>query len=246
MTHLLEDNLPKDVLFSIALRMDGPTLRNFCQSHKRANAICLDPYFQDAWIRYHDQLTFDQRDKIDNIIDQITEKLIEEADFEIKSMSEESVISMSNEDIKQIKKTIRDKYRTTIGRDLRPFILAEFFEYLEYIRTKDVKKIPPIFIISFLSFLKSKLEKIGLVNLFLDEIPINVPKDRSFNYYNTVHYHYGNWIRLGLDHIFEMFGVNSKDPKILFRNLVHMYPELAEYRNIWDKLFSTIPTSLFI
>ena len=130
MENVSTDDLPKDVLFSIALQMDGLTLRKFCQSNQRASRICSDPYFRDTWIRYHDQLTFDQRNKIDNIIDQITEKLIEEAE----NMSDEA-INLSDEDINRIKKIIREKYRTLIGRDLRPFILENFPKYIEYLQS---------------------------------------------------------------------------------------------------------------
>ena len=234
MTDFSIDDLPRDILFSMALQMDGPTLRKFCRSHKRANTICTNPYFQDAWIRYHDQLTFDQRDKIDNIIDQITEKIIEEAE-----------INLSNEDINRIKKIIKEKYRTIIGRDLRPFILKNFPKYFEYLQSDRES----FFLASFISFLKSRLRYLGLDDIFLDEIPI--PWDTNEHNRFGQRGYYSNLIRMGLDWIFDIFGFNIKDsdrnnPDVVFKNLVRVYPELSKYRNLWYELFSTIPVVQFI
>lgn len=119
----LYDELPKDVLFEIALHMNGPTLRNFCRSNQRASRICSDPYFRDSWIKYNDKLTFKQRQDIDNIIDDMVDTIIRSNHFYVDKT-----------DLYRIKKDIRENFRAIIGRDLRQLIYALMNFFIEEVK----------------------------------------------------------------------------------------------------------------
>lgn len=147
------DELPRDVLFEIALNMDGSTLRNFCQSNKKASRICSDPYFRNTWIRYHNQLTFKQRQDIDNILDDVVDSLI-------------SMYLLEYEDIDSIKRKIKEEFRIEFGRDLRYYLLNLMRIYLAQIGRHWL--LYP----KFADFIESYVDVHGLIDIFINHMEL--------------------------------------------------------------------------
>ena len=162
MTEFLNSEIPWDVLFKIALHLKGTDLRNFCRSNKKASRICSDPYFRNAWSKYHDHLTFEQRQAIDISIDDAVDKsidlLIEETDYEYPTYAD------------FLKENIREDFRTKIGRDMRIYIL----------------KHPPLDIIqkyTIISILTNKL-----ATILMDYLPHGMEGSMSDYFFDVVYY----------------------------------------------------------
>ena len=147
------DELPRDVLFEIALRVDGSTLRNFAQSNQRASRICSDPYFRNTWIRYHNQLTFKQRQDIDNILDDMVDSLI-------------SMYLLEYEDIDSIKLKIKKEFRINFGRDLRYYLLNLMQIYLDQI-ARNWLLYP-----KFADFIEIYVDVHGLIDIFINHMEL--------------------------------------------------------------------------
>lgn len=203
------EQLPRDVLFEIALNMDAPTLRNFCRSNKKASRICADPYFRDAWVKYHDQLTFEQRQAIDNVIDRAVDELMETTDYIV-------------DDIDIIKKDIKENFRIKIGRDLRQLLLQHIPLYFKNLR--DIHPKYGILIAQdfndFLNYLF--FGEIDVNPIFTDLLPVVDDNDDVDNIINNA-----------MDDILKINGIYKIND---FEELVQALPAFRQYEQEWYSL----------
>lgn len=210
----IPNELPRDVLFEIALRMDKSTLRKFCQSNQRIHKICSDPYFKDTWLRYHDQLSLQQRKEIDAVLDRIVEDLIKDAG-----------LVLLDTDLIKIKKLIREKFRTIIGRDLRHIIVRALRHFLEMQIEANVYGYYPSPILR--TSVNRVLRHDGIYNVFND-IYQNFP-DISTDGPNFL-----DIISNGISDILIINGFTDLED---FEQIVQNIPELRFYEKDWYSLF---------
>lgn len=116
-------DLPIEKLFDVMIQLSPGDLRNFCATSSRIAEICQSSSFQNTYYRYHDQLTLEQRRAIDNILNQIVDKI---ADFVYRDTRYIKLEEIRNE--------IRTEFRRKIGRDLRQFIFEHYPKYLQDLR----------------------------------------------------------------------------------------------------------------
>ena len=198
------------------LDLDGPSLRNFCRFNRRAGRLCSDPYFRNAWIQYHDELTFQQRQDIDNILDKTVDGIVELANLEY-----------GKDELDQIKKEIRENFRTKIGRDIKRFILKimpSFFESSERVR----RKYGGTNILDLPSYLSHLFDEIGLDNLFLEPLNLSM-SDYSFTATDNILGEIGG----AINDIFIINGVGYISSLFDFNRLVNAIPELKQYEDQW-------------
>lgn len=220
------EDLHNDALFEIALRMDGPSLRKFCLSNKRANKICQNLYFRDSWIRYHDQLTFNQRNAIDNILDETVETLVNY-----------SLYNLSNEDKSLIKQIVRNRFRTEIGRDLRKIIVKHIPEFIRLVymarhgKVSDlIRSMPLHFLSNFKYFIHRILSnEYDIADIMSKDLPRIEDIDSYMDEVNAF-----SIIDQMIDRIFEINGILDLND---FENLVDVIPELKQYELEWYSLF---------
>ena len=173
--------LPKDVLFEIALHLDGVDLRNFCRSNQKASRICSDPYFRDTWIKYHDQLSFEQRQTIDamldRLIDNVIDILMDYSDFEYPTY------------IDFLKDNIKEDFRKNIGRDLRSYIGYKYLYSEKQLQNmnkitrelmKEENKRPP-------NPETLYLPTNAVANIFMDYLPFDAEGSMSDDIYDFIY-----------------------------------------------------------
>lgn len=208
------EQLPRDVLFEIALHMDAPTLRKFCRSDRRASRICSDPYFRDVWLRYHDQLSLQQRREIDAVIDRIVEDLINDAGF-----------IPSDEDLIKIKKSTREKFKTIIGRDLRPIIVQALPNRIQAAIAAVIYRSAtwPNFRATVDAYLRHE----GIYEIF----------NNVYKYFSDVYVDSPNFFPIVINGITDILSINGFTDLENFEQIAQNIPELRSYEEQWYSLF---------
>lgn len=114
------DNVPSDLILTIALHLDSSRLKSFAQINKRTHQICQTRYFKNTWAIQHNELTLDQREAIDSVLNTTIDTLIK--------LSNRNLL---DQDIIEIKNKIMFQIKIFFGRDLRYFLLKKISTYLK-------------------------------------------------------------------------------------------------------------------